>query len=249
MPRFFVNPGDWGRDEVVLGREASHHLLGVLRAGVGDAVAVFDGRGREASGELCRVVRGDAVVRVRRRWEEQRPPVRLALWQSVLKGPNMDLVVQKATELGVSTIVPVIAERGVVRLEDRRAEERRGKWERIAIGALEQCGSNWLPEIAPVAGFPEAIRRAADSGPMILGSLQGNARPLKAVLGNLAASRPASLGVWIGPEGDFTAAESEAIVAAGAIPASFGRRVLRAETAALYALSVMASEFLAAEGA
>ena len=155
----------------------------------------------------------------------------------------MELIVQKATELGVSAIVPLISERTVVKFDSNNSKADR--WCEIALEACKQCGNNWLPEILPPQKASSFLNAPGKFGLKLIASLQPDAKPLKTILSDapaLAGSGVASILLLIGPEGDFTAAELDLARSAGCVPLSLGPLTLRAETAALYALSILHHE-------
>lgn len=216
------------------------YVARVLRLGAGDELVLFDGRGREARARVERVEVEAARVLlvVEAPAEATREPARLPITCVVglLKGEKMDLVVQKATELGVGRIVPAQTARSVVRLDAARAATRLARWRKIAREAARQCGRADAPEldaIAPLedvlaAAPPEAWRAIFHEGP--------EAVPLR---GSLPPARPPAAVIAIGPEGGFEPGEIEAAQRAGFRVVGFGPRVLRAETAALAALAVI----------
>jgi 16S rRNA (uracil1498-N3)-methyltransferase len=162
----------------------------------------------------------------------------------------MELIIQKATELGVSRIVPLISERTIVQLSEGEDGKRIEKWRQVVVEAAKQCGQNWLPTVdAPVSlkrFFSEFDRYEAP----LIASLQGDARSFKQVLHDFREQhgrRPTSTLMLIGPEGDFTPAESALAKTAGCLPVSLGPIVLRTETAAIYSLSVLAYELQGSE--
>jgi len=216
----------------VLSAEEAHHAMHVLRTKVGDTVNVFDGRGHEAQ---CRF--GDAgKLTVLQQSSTPALPCRITLAQAIPK-KNMDLIVQKATELGVASIVPLISERTIVQLdEDSKKVER---WRELALEACKQSGNNWLPEIQAPQKARAFLDAPGEFDLKLIGSLQPGAKLLKNILRN---NRPASVLILIGPEGDFTPAELAAAKSAGCLPLSLGPLVLRADTAALYALSILHHE-------
>jgi 16S rRNA (uracil1498-N3)-methyltransferase len=225
MHRFYLP--DFQRPSLIV--DEWHHATHVLRVKAGDTVNVFDGRGHEAQ---CRV---EAAGKLTILTQSATPPLpcRVALAQAIPK-KNMDLIVQKATELGVAAIVPLISERTV-----KRPDAAPDRWHEIALESCKQCNNNWLPDIQaprPARAFLEA---PGTFDLKLIGSLQPDAKPLKTILGDL---RPASVLIAIGPEGDFTPAELSTAKAAGCRPLSLGPLVLRAETAALYALSILHHE-------
>lgn len=221
----------------------SHHLAAVLRRSVGDSVVVCDGRGGEA---LCRIAGrsgGDCLaVEVLDRRQQAQDMVMLTLVQAIPKTQKMEWIIQKATEIGVWEIMPVMTERGVVRLEGGRAEHRRERWQRIAEEAARQCRTAWVPRVAPIAGM-KGVLGGLRRDLLLIGSLESDAVPLKPFLRSLEGNPPRTAALLIGPEGDFSPGEMEAAKAAGAVPVSYGPRVLRVETAAIHGLGVLAYEF------
>lgn len=241
-PRCFVDPDEWSRESIHLRAEDAHHLTGVLRAGLGTVVTVGDGRGGEAVGEIAGIGPGGVVVRVRERRPRGAADWRITLVQAVPKGERMEWIVQKAVELGAWAVVPVMTERGVVRLDGERAANRVVRWQRIAVEAAKQCRTAWVMQVEPVVTLSQWLGSAARPGALVVGSLEPDARPFQDVCAGLRQQPAGGVGVLIGPEGDFTPAELAAAKAAGARPVTFGRRVLRVETASIYALSVLAYE-------
>lgn len=213
----------------VLSAAETHHATHVLRLKPGDIVNAFDGRGHEAQ---CRVADAGKLT-ILQQSTTQPLPCRITLAQAVPK-KNMDLIVEKATELGVTTILPLLSERTIVRLDENAGKLDR--WREIALESCKQCGNNWLPVIEPPRKVPAFL---ADTGPYdlkLIASLQPGAQPLTALL---PSTRPASVLILIGPEGDFTPAEISSAKNAGCLPLSLGPLVLRAETAAIYTLSIL----------
>jgi 16S rRNA (uracil1498-N3)-methyltransferase len=243
MHRFYIPPARWGA--MTLENGEAHHCADVLRLDQKSKVAVFDGRGTETTAEVVAVERGR--VRLRSLSTSRTEPLRcsVTLAQAVPKGKKMDTIVQKATELGVSRIVPLLSERTVVQVEMEEAQKKREKWEQIAIEAAKQCGQNWLPEIA---GPTTPKRFFVDMGQYeasLIASLQNDARGFKQVFTDFYEQhgrRPASALILIGPEGDFTPAETSLAKSAGCVPVTLGPIVLRSETAAIFCLSVLAYE-------
>jgi len=244
--RFFLPPEQWTEGSLTLDGDEAHHCTQVVRCSVGDRVAVFDGQGREAGGSIESAEGGKVVIAVRTRETTARPPAELTLCQAVPKGKNMDLIVQKATELGASRIVPLLSDRTVVRLEADELEKKRAKWQRVALEACKQCGQNWLPEVAAPIGVSDFLRRTGkpDSDEILLvAAIDDRARSLKETLAD-AESTPGKASIMIGPEGDFTPAELNDAFSAGYQPLSLGPIVLRSETAAIYSLSVLGHELM-----
>lgn len=229
LSRFFIDaPLSLGRHELP---EAQAHYIGrVLRLAAGDAVQLFDGSGREFVGELVEVGKKSVQVELREELAGlAESPLRIHLGQGLSRGERMDWAIQKATELGVAHITPIVSERCEVRLKDERADKRLAHWQQIAISACEQCGRSVLPAIHP---------------PMLLGDwLARTEAELKLVLHPIAEPltshvRPATLAFLIGPEGGLSEAEVAEAQRAGYQAARLGPRVLRTETAPVAALSV-----------
>jgi 16S rRNA (uracil1498-N3)-methyltransferase len=230
-----------------LARAPSAHLARVLRLRAGARLTLFDGHGGEFEAEI-RSVGGEGVsvlvgVHVA---IERESPIAITLLQCLTRGERMDWIVQKATELGVTAIVPVHSERSVVRLDGATAERRRAHWQAVAIGACEQCGRNRVPAIlatqalAQACDAPPADARRLLLAPEAPSSLAAAASPTGS-----AAARSA-FALLVGPEGGLSAAESALALRSGWSACQLGPRVLRTETAplaALAALQALAGDF------
>ncbi len=240
--RCHVPPAAWSTDRMQLDAEERHHLVDVLRAGVGAEITLFDGAGREAVAAVESISRDSVQVRMIQQKVHPAPAVAVTLVQAVPREQRMDMILQKATELGVAEIRPVITDHGVVRLSGDD-EGKRERWRKILLNAAKQCGTPWLPRLAPVRPAREALADLAGQDLLLVCSLEADARPLRTVLAEARARAPRRITALIGPEGDFSAREYAAARQAGARPVSFGATVLRVETAALYLLSVLRYEF------
>lgn len=231
--------------EIILSPDESHHLVVVNRAHVGDTVVAFDGRGSEWICELASDRKNAAVLKVRFRQKARPLPYAITLGQALPKGPSMDAIVRKATEIGVARIVPLESERTQVHLDGDRSDKKIDKWQTAALEAAKQCGNPFLPEITPVQKAAAFMESARDYDLKLIASLQPGAVSLKKVLAAFQAAqgRPPKKVLWlIGPEGDFTPAEMSLSRSAGFEPITLGPLVLRCETAATYALSVLSYE-------
>ena len=244
MHRCLVSPDDWDAPEIALSSEEAHHLLHVMRAADGQPVALFDGCGREASATLACRGRQVLAVNVTSAPPQRRPGVELCLVQCLPKGKRMDIVVEKATEIGAAVIVPTVSERTVVRPKASQAAERVERWRRIALSATRQSRSAWLPEVTPISDFPGAVGRFGRSDVLLVATVASGTRPLRDVLHAVRDDSPSRVALVVGPEGDLTPAEVELARVAGGIAVGFGPRVLRAETAGIYGVSVLAHELL-----
>jgi 16S rRNA (uracil1498-N3)-methyltransferase len=230
------------RQTLVLTSGEAHHAVHVLRLKVGDELTLFDGRGHEAQCMITETARDTVRLTALQHSTTQHLRCLITLAQAIPK-KSMDLIVQKATELGVAAIVPLISERTVTKLASK--DSRMERWREIALEACKQSGNNWLPEIHPpqkVSGFLSSLGKFDLK---LIASLQSDAKPLKSILSTtplLHQSTTRSVLLLIGPEGDFTPAELDLARSVGCIPLSLGPLVLRAETAALYALSILHHE-------
>jgi len=235
--------------ELTLSAGESHHLVVVNRARRGDAVAAFDGRGREWQCELARDSKNAAVLRVISTRQAAPPlPCEITLAQALPKGAAMDAIVRKATELGAARIVPLESERSQVHLDGGREGKKTDKWRAAALEAAKQCGNPWLPEIAPVQNATGFMRAAAAHGAYdlrLVASLYPGARSLKTILADFRTNNhgaPKSALWLIGPEGDFSPAEMAVAAGCGFAQVTLGPLVLRCETAAICALGILSHE-------
>jgi 16S rRNA (uracil1498-N3)-methyltransferase len=207
MHRFYITPETWNPDSLVLSDSEGHHARDVLRMKRGDKAVLFNGQGREITAEIVELARDE--IRLRKLHETKIPPLRcrITLGQAIPKGKNMDLIVQKAVEIGAAEIAPIISERTIVELDAKEAEQKQMKWQQVAIEAAKQCGQNWLPRVqrprklkdffadpveaaVPGSKSPNALplRTAAPTAfdLRLIGSLQSDAQHLKKILADYA---------------------------------------------------------------
>jgi 16S rRNA (uracil1498-N3)-methyltransferase len=246
LTRVYVEaPVATGKRLVVEG-SAANHITRVLRLRSGDLLTVFDGSGGEFGARIEEFRKDSVVVTVaEHRLLDRESPLPLTLAQGISRGERMDWVIQKATELGTSRIVPLFTKRSMVRLDERQAERKLQHWRAIAIAACEQCGRNKIPELAAPVDFFDVLP-ADDSGAMrLLLSPTGNLRieDLAEVGQDLAPGVRKGITVLIGPEGGLEEVEQEAALAAGFKAVQLGPRVLRTETAAIAALTIIQRYF------
>jgi 16S rRNA (uracil1498-N3)-methyltransferase len=243
MHRFYIAPETWNIDALTLDEAETHHAIDVLRMSAGDKAVVFNGRGAEATVEVVEITRKS--VTLRKLLQSKSPPIgcEITLAQAVPKGKNMDLIVQKAVELGASAIYPLLSERTVIQVEEpEEAARKQQKWQAVAIEAAKQCGQNWLPKVHAPRTPKEFFAHPAKYDLMLIASLQPDALSLKKLLAENPDKKPKSVLVLIGPEGDFTPAEIGLAKSHGCRPITLGPIVLRTETAAIYSLSVLSYE-------
>jgi len=234
IPRVFVDTPLLPEAQADLPDEAAHHVHSVLRLRPGAELLLFDGRGGEYPARLLSVHRKGARVEVNaQRAIERESPLAVTLVQGISRGERMDYTLQKAVELGVTRIVPVVAERTVINLRGGEHTERRLEhWRRIVIAACEQCGRNHLPEVVQPMLLPAWLAGPRPACGLLLALSTRNGLP------PLARPLPA-ITLLVGPEGGFAAHELEAAGKAGYQTVTLGPRTLRTETAALAALAAL----------
>ena len=240
MDRFFVAKGSWGHSEALLSVEESHHCLRVMRKTAGDRIEVFDGGGRWARGVIAEGNDREVTVRIEEEGTTQGKKPSLLMAIAVAKGKTMELVIQKAVELGVDRIQPLLTENMAIHWSGEILKGKQEKWRRVAMEACKQCGQNIVPEVCPVVAFGDVLEASCE-GARLLASLDQRARPLRCEMEELPAEL-CSIELFIGPEGDFSPSETERAITSGLRPVSFGSRVLRVETAVIYGLSVLGYE-------
>ncbi len=210
MHRFYIPLENWNPDALVLRQSEAHHARDVLRMKRGDKAILFNGEGREITAEVIELHRDE--IRLRKLHETETPPFRcrITLGQAIPKGKSMDLIVQKAVELGAAEIAPIISERTIVTLHAKEAAQKRAKWRQVAIEAAKQCGQNWLPHVLtprtlkelfsdvatglrPVAQETSHRDVATTFDLRLIGSLQPDAQHLKKILADYSHDlRPSS---------------------------------------------------------
>jgi 16S rRNA (uracil1498-N3)-methyltransferase len=236
VTRVHVASGLCERSPAVLTGPAAGHVRRVLRLRAGDHVTLFNGDGWDYPGRIV-ALRGDRVeLELEGRiGAASESPLSITLAQGVARGERMDIVLQKATELGVMRIVPVLTERSVVRLDPDRTERRLAHWRAVVIAACEQSGRARVPEVTPPQPLARWLEEPAEDAARFLLWSRAD-RALAA-----AVDAPGQVTVLVGPEGGLTDAERGAAMAAGFDARSLGPRILRTETAALAALAVLQS--------
>jgi 16S rRNA (uracil1498-N3)-methyltransferase len=247
LTRVYVEAPVTSGKRLIVEGSAANHITRVLRLRSGDALTVFDGSGGEFGARIEEFRKDAVVVTV----EEHRPsdresPLTLTLAQGISRGERMDWIIQKATELGTSRIVPLFTKRSVVRLDERQAERKLQHWRAIAVAACEQCGRNEVPELATPIDFFDVLPADSSGATRLLLSPTGDLRieDLHAVDGlNVGNSASKAITVLIGPEGGLEDVEQEAALAAGFKAVRLGPRVLRTETAAIAALTIIQHHF------
>ena len=244
MPRFFLPPAAWQADPTgggpALTGDEARHASQVLRLQAGAAITVFDGAGHHAAAEVLHVARDRVALKLGPQLPVTPTQPTITLAQAIPKGKNMDLIVQKAVELGIASIQALITRHTIAHPGEGKAD----KWRRTALEACKQCGQNVLPDIPEPLPFDRWLAAQASvpvAGLKLIASLAPGARPLREVLREHPGTTAATL--LIGPEGDFSAQETAAAIESGFLPVSLGDIVLRVETATIFCLSALRYEF------
>lgn len=238
MPRFFVpRKNIQGKKGTVTGPELEH-MRKVLRLRSGDRITLFDDAGWEHEGIIRSYSDRAGEIEILKSYQPQRESsLEITLAQALGKGEKMDWVVEKATELGVRTIVPFLSSHTVPRLEGKRIGSRQARWQRIALSAAKQSGRTRIPEILAVSDFADLVRRPWACGLKLLFWEKESLKSLTQIREERAQLD--SLLLVIGPEGGFSPDEASEAMRHGFQSVRLGRRILRTETAALAALSVV----------
>ena len=233
MHHFFVTPDQVKENKILIEGSDVNHIKNVLRMKVGEELEVSDGEQGKylceietmSSEEVCLLIKEELEV-------ETELPSKLYLFQGLPKSDKMELIVQKAVELGVYEIVPVATKRAVVKLDDKKAAKKIERWQAIAEGGAKQSGRNVIPEVKHVMSFKEAVAYAKELDVVLV--------PYELAEGMISGIKPGqSVGIFIGPEGGFETSEVEHAMENGAKAITLGRRILRTETAGLTTLSIL----------
>jgi len=227
MDRFFLPSDSWVGPVILRGAEA-HHCRRVMRKREGDQIEVFDGKGRRGQAVISQIGSQDVALDLIDSSSATPLDPMLEIAVGIPKGKTFDLIIQKAVEMGVACIQPLVTDQGNVRINDQGHESKHEKWQRTALEACKQCGQNYLPEVHPAKELSEWLHQTGREMKLV-GALQKGAKPLREYLDT--SQRPQSVSMLIGPEGDFSTREYQAIQEAGFLPVHLGDLVLRTETA------------------
>lgn len=246
MPHFYVKPEHVRQGRFIIDGEESHHLQHVLRKRKGDVIRMFDGQNRSYQGIIEALTSHEVSGAIIDRQDTAgRPGVQINLFQSLPKGSKFDLIIEKCTELGVSSITPVISERSIKKITPEESLKKKDRWEKIARSASEQCGRDTLPVIHPLADFGDALTKVPHDavhlipweGEEILSFKEAAKRHIQKKQNKIPA-----VTIWIGPEGGFSRREIEQARKAGMHTVTLGKNILRTETAGLVTISLVQYE-------
>lgn len=243
MPRFFVTPSQVQNGEIVIQGNDVNHIKNVLRMRPGDELSISDGAGMDYFCTIRSIERDEVCLNVENSWKSYvELPVKLYLFQGLPKGDKMELIIQKAVELGVYEIIPVRTKRVIVKLDEKKETKKIARWQQIAESGAKQSGRGIIPEVKPVMSFKDAIDYAKNlEGVLIPYEKAEGMNKTREIIKGLKGKK--SVGIFIGPEGGFDAQEIEEAMASGVQPVTLGHRILRTETAGLTMLSILMFEF------
>lgn len=237
MHRCYAPNADLTAPSLCIEGEEAHHALRVMRLRVGDRCEVFDGAGHAALATITAAAGSSMQLSLDRQLPPMPPTTGITLALAIPKGTNMELIVQKAVELGVQRIIPLITERTIVRLNDKEAAAKAAKWRKTVLEACKQSGVNTLPTVELPQPYKLFLQRNDLPGLRLQCAIVPHARPLRELLETARADGQTDCTLLIGPEGDFSPSEYTAAEAAGFAPASLGPIILRVETAVFMAAS------------
>jgi len=227
-------------NSITLSKESSHYLSNVLRLQGGSPLIVFNGKGGEYNAEISEIKKRDVTINVKEYADvDNESPLSIHLLQGVSRGEKMDYTIQKATELGVKTITPVITERSIIKMSAERWLKKIEHWRGVAISACEQCGRNILPEINEPIEFRSIINAVSSDENDALIILHPGGTSLKIVI----SKAPRRVTVLIGAEGGFSETELANAISSGFVPVAIGPRILRTETAGAAIISALQSNW------
>lgn len=242
MPRFFVDADQINENDIIIKGSDVNHIRNVLRMTTGDEVTVSDGHGMDYFCRIAAIDKEEILLDIVDNWHSfVELPAKIYLFQGLPKADKMEWIIQKAVELGVYEVVPVITKRTVVKLDPKKEEKKRLRWQSIAESAAKQAGRALIPSVAECMTFEKALRmcNGLDSALIPYEKAEGMQHARDQIRSVHGAH---SIGIFIGPEGGFEESEIEAAKAAGAVPITLGRRILRTETAGLTMLSILMFE-------
>lgn len=239
MHHFFVTPGQVKGEQILITGLDVNHIKNVLRMKVGEELHISDGNNKKYLCEIASMTADEVYTSIKEELiSNTELPSKIYLFQGLPKSDKMELIVQKAVELGVYEIIPVVTKRTVVKLDDKKAAKKVERWNSISEGGAKQSGRNVIPEVRPVMSYKEAIQYAKEMDVVLMPyELAEGMCETRQVF---EAIRPGqSIGIFIGPEGGFETVEVEYALAQGAKTITLGKRILRTETAGLTTLSIL----------
>lgn len=238
MSHFYLPAEAWTETEaLVLTGDEARHCSQVRRHRPGETISILDGRGRRALATITAIDRSEVRASVNEVIHTARPVVCISLLQAVPKGDGMEWIIEKAVELGVAEILPLMTERTIIRLDSRDAEKKGQKWQRQIIEACKQSGQTWMPQLKPLQRPAVAIEATKEVGLRLIASLEPGSKTFHEV-----CTPTSAVAIAIGPEGDFSPDEYHAFRSAGWAPVTLGPLTLRCETAAIASVAILGNQ-------
>ena len=237
LPRFHLSAAAWASPHLTLTHDEAQHCSRVMRKKPGDTIEIFDGAGRVAVCEITQVSKSEVQAQITSETRVEPFQTAIHLLPALIKAEPFEWMLEKAVELGAASVQPVITERTIVHLDAAQTEKKLAKWRRHMIESAKQCHTPFVPELKAPIAFAARLKVQADM--KLIPALSEHTRTLKQAL---PASKPSSVAVLIGPEGDFTTEEEAQAFSEGFVPITLGALVLRAETAAIATLAILGHE-------
>ncbi len=239
MHHFFVTQDQIVGEKIYIEGSDVNHIKNVLRMKIGEELQISDGGNRKYLCEIASMSSEEVCAFIKEeQFSDTELPSKIYLFQGLPKSDKMELIVQKAVELGVFEIIPVVTKRAVVKLDEKKASKKVERWNSIAEGGAKQSGRNVIPNVAQVMSFKEAIAFAKELDVVLIPyELAEGMQETKQVIADIKPGQ--SIGIFIGPEGGFDKSEVEYAMSQGAKAITLGKRILRTETAGLTTLSIL----------
>lgn len=239
MHHFFVTPEQVREDNIIIEGSDVNHIKNVLRMKVGEELEISDGNNKKYLCEIISMSSDEVCASIKEALKvDTELPSKIYLFQGLPKSDKMELIVQKAVELGVYEIIPVATKRAVVKLDEKKASKKIERWQAIAESGAKQSGRNVIPEVKKVMAFKEAVQYAKTLDVLLVPyELAEGMNETKSLISAIKPGQ--SVGFFIGPEGGFETSEVEYAIENGAKAITLGRRILRTETAGLTTLSIL----------
>lgn len=239
MHHFFVTPQQVKEENIWIVGTDVNHIKNVLRMKIGEELHISDGNNKKYLCEIVSMTSDEVCVLIKEELKSDTElPSKIYLFQGLPKSDKMELIVQKAVELGAYEIIPVATKRAVVKLDDKKAVKKVERWNSIAEGGAKQSGRNVIPKVKRVMAFKEAIQYAKELDVVLIPyELAEGMQETRQIISDIQPGQ--SIGIFIGPEGGFETAEVEYAIENGAKAITLGKRILRTETAGLTTLSIL----------
>ena len=239
MYHFFVTPEQVKGEEIQIVGSDVNHIKNVLRMKIGEELQISDGNNKKYLCEIASMTSDEVCLRIKEELvSDTELPSKIYLFQGLPKSDKMELIVQKAVELGVYEIIPVATKRAVVKLDDKKAAKKVERWNSISEGGAKQSGRNVIPKVQNVMSYKEAMQYAKELDVVLIPyELAEGMEETRQIIEAIQPGQ--SVGIFIGPEGGFETEEVEYAISQGAKAITLGKRILRTETAGLTTLSIL----------